>query len=121
MVNENPREPLCAEWPATILVADDEPIARQLLRRTLERAGYQVVEAATGELVPQLAEYVRPDLFILDISMPGANGIEICRAIKHDRNAPHTGHTRHGFIVAGRASAGPGGRFGRVRRQAVRR
>ena len=84
MVNENPREPLCAEWPATILVADDESIARQLLRRTLERAGYQVVEAATGELVPQLAEYVRPDLFILDISMPGANGIDICRAIKHD-------------------------------------
>lgn len=84
MVDKHLREPLCAEWPATILVADDEPIARELLRKTLERAGYEVVEAATGQLVPQLAEHVRPDLFILDISMPGANGIEICQAIKND-------------------------------------
>jgi putative two-component system response regulator len=84
MADKSPGDALCAEWPATILVADDQPIARQLLRATLERAGYEVVEAATGELVRQLAEHVRPDLFILDISMPGTNGIEICRTIKSD-------------------------------------
>jgi putative two-component system response regulator len=84
MANKHPRQPLYAEWPATILVADDEPIARQLLRRALEPAGYEVVEAASGEVVQLLAEHVRPDLFILDISMPGTDGIEICRAIKQD-------------------------------------
>jgi putative two-component system response regulator len=84
MVDTQRGELLRAEWPATVLVADDEKLARQLLRLTLERAGYGVVEAATGELVMQLAEHVRPDLFILDISMPGTDGIEICRAIKGD-------------------------------------
>jgi putative two-component system response regulator len=84
MFSKCPDEPLHAEWPATILIADDEPITRQLLRRALEPAGYSVVEAANGVVVPQLSEHVHPDLFILDISMPGANGIEVCRAIKHD-------------------------------------
>jgi putative two-component system response regulator len=84
MLNKPLSGPLRAEWPATILVADDEPIARQLLRRALEPAGYEVVEASNGEVVAQLAEHVRPDLFILDISMAGTNGIEICRAIKRD-------------------------------------
>jgi putative two-component system response regulator len=77
-------DPLHAEWPATILVADDEPSARHLLRRILEPAGYQVHEAATGREALQLTQYERPDLLILDISMPDIDGVELCRTIKSD-------------------------------------
>jgi len=77
-------EQLHASWPATILVADDDAIVRDMLRRALEDAGYRVVEAATGPDTLALGEAERPDLFVLDISMPGADGVEICRAIKSD-------------------------------------
>ncbi len=75
-------DPLLAEWPATILVADDEPVARHILRRALEPAGYRVLEASTGAGALTIAEAERPDLFILDISMPDADGVDVCRRIK---------------------------------------
>jgi putative two-component system response regulator len=77
-------DPLRAEWPAAILVADDEPPARQLLRRILEPAGYRVYEAATGREALHLAESERPDLLMLDIAMPDVDGVELCRTIKGD-------------------------------------
>ncbi len=55
-----------------------------MLRRALEGAGYRVIEAETGAQAVALGERERPDLFILDISMPDADGVEICRAIKSD-------------------------------------
>jgi putative two-component system response regulator len=79
-----PRDALHATWPATILVADDEPDARKLLRRILQPAGYVVCEAATGKEAVSLAESERPDLLILDITMPDIDGVEICRQIKND-------------------------------------
>jgi putative two-component system response regulator len=75
---------LRASWPATILIADDDATVRGMLRRALEGAGYRVLEAATGPDAVALGEEERPDLFVLDISMPGADGVEICRAIKND-------------------------------------
>ena len=80
----HPTDPLRATWPATVLVADDEPAARKLLRRILEPAGYRVYEAATGKDALAMAEAERPDLLILDITMPDIDGVEICRAIKND-------------------------------------
>jgi putative two-component system response regulator len=77
-------DPLRATWPATVLVADDEPSARKLLRRILEPAGYRVTEACTGKEAVALAEAERPDLLILDITMPDIDGVEICRRIKSD-------------------------------------
>jgi putative two-component system response regulator len=77
-------DPLHAEWPATILVADDEPSARRLLRRILEPAGYEIHEAATGREALSLTESERPDLLMLDISMPDIDGVELCRMIKSD-------------------------------------
>jgi putative two-component system response regulator len=75
---------LHASWPATILIADDDMGVRRVLRRALEGAGYRVVEARTGVQAVALGDEERPDLFILDISMPGVDGVEICRAIKDD-------------------------------------
>jgi putative two-component system response regulator len=77
-------DPLRATWPATVLVADDEPVVRSMLRRGLESAGYRVIEAENGSRAVTLGEEERPDLFILDISMPGTDGVEICRTIKND-------------------------------------
>ncbi|HEX7490090.1 MAG TPA: HD domain-containing phosphohydrolase [Candidatus Limnocylindrales bacterium] len=77
-------DPLHATWPATILVADDEPSARRLLRRILEPAGYKVLEAATGQEARGIAEAEMPDLLILDITMPDIDGVELCRSIKND-------------------------------------
>jgi putative two-component system response regulator len=77
-------DPLHATWPATVLVADDEPAARRLLRRILEPAGYRVLEAGTGKQALGIAESEQPDLLILDIAMPDIDGVEICRTIKND-------------------------------------
>jgi putative two-component system response regulator len=77
-------DPLRATWAATILVADDEPSARKLLRRILEPAGYLVHEAATGKEALAMAEDERPDLLILDITMPDIDGVAICQKIKGD-------------------------------------
>jgi putative two-component system response regulator len=77
-------DPLHATWPATVLIADDEPAARRLLRRILEQAGYRVIEAATGREALEVAKSDRPDIFILDITMPDVDGVEICREIKTD-------------------------------------
>jgi DNA-binding response OmpR family regulator len=77
-------DPLRATWPATILVADDEPDARRLLRLILEPAGYVVCEAATGRDALAMVQTERPDLLILDITLPDIDGVEICRQIKND-------------------------------------
>jgi cyclic di-GMP phosphodiesterase len=79
-----PIDPLHATWPATVLVVDDEPSARSLLRRILQPRGYTVIEAASGQEALTLAEAERPDLLILDITMPDIDGIEVCRRIKND-------------------------------------
>jgi putative two-component system response regulator len=75
---------LRATWPATILVADDDQGARRLLRRVLEPAGYRVLEVGSGMEALEAAQAERPDLLILDITMPDIDGVEICRTIKGD-------------------------------------
>ncbi len=70
------------DGPPTILVADDEESVRTLLTRILERDRYRVVQAEHGDEVLPLVDREDPALLILDITMPGMNGIEICRRIK---------------------------------------
>ena len=77
-------DPLHALRPATLLVADDEAMARNLLRRILEPAGYTVIEAASGQAAIDLTDAMRPDLLILDITMPDIDGVTICHKIKSD-------------------------------------
>ena len=77
------------EEPIRILVADDDPDILFLVSRLLERAGYDVVRARDGREALQLARETLPDLLILDVSMPGADGYAVCRAIQADGpNAP---------------------------------
>src|SRR6266852_7426599 len=63
--------------PETILIVDDHPLTRSALTALLEQNGFSVVgEAADGEAAIQKARELRPDLVLLDLSMPGMNGLE---------------------------------------------
>jgi len=67
-----------------ILVVDDEPQIRRIMRTTLIGAGYEVDDAKTGEeALVKIREY-RPDLVLLDMNMPGMGGLAACRAIRSD-------------------------------------
>jgi signal transduction histidine kinase len=68
--------------PATILVVDDTPTNLQVVVECLEGLGYTVVIAQDGEEGLQRAAFVRPDLILLDVLMPGLDGLETCRRLK---------------------------------------
>lgn len=67
-----------------ILVVDDEEIIRNLLRRTLEGAGYNVVTAANGEEALQEVRQLEPKAVLLDIKMPGLSGMEVLSKLTLD-------------------------------------
>jgi two-component system KDP operon response regulator KdpE len=69
-----------------ILVVDDEPQIRRILRTTLTGAGYEVDDAKTGEEALRKLRDYRPDLVLLDINMPGMGGLATCKAIRADPN-----------------------------------
>jgi AmiR/NasT family two-component response regulator len=74
--------------PVRIVIAEDEAIIRLDLRESLEDEGYVVVgEAARGDDAIRLVRELEPDVVILDIKMPGKDGIEAAREINHDRLA----------------------------------
>jgi two-component system KDP operon response regulator KdpE len=65
-----------------ILVVDDEPQIRRVMRTTLVASGYEVSEARSGEEALEKVRAERFDLILLDMNMPGMGGIEACRAIR---------------------------------------
>ena len=69
---------------ATILVIDDDELVSRTLQRALKLYGYHVMVSNSGTEGLQLARRHHPDLFILDIMMPGADGYQICRQIRGD-------------------------------------
>jgi two-component system KDP operon response regulator KdpE len=69
-----------------ILVVDDEPQIRRIMRTTLTGAGYEVEDVKTGEEALDKVRDYRPDLILLDINMPGMGGLAACRAIRADPN-----------------------------------
>jgi two-component system, OmpR family, KDP operon response regulator KdpE len=73
---------------ANILVVDDEPQIRRVLRSSLSTRGYVITEAKTGEEALELLRKERPDLILLDVNMPGIGGIETCREIRRGSDAP---------------------------------
>ncbi len=69
-----------------ILVVDDEPQIRRIMRTTLTGAGYEVDDAKTGEEALEKVRTFRPELVLLDINMPGMGGLKACRAMRADAN-----------------------------------
>ena len=66
----------------TILIVDDMPANLEVVTSHLERQGYRAVVALSGDEGIERAEYVQPDLILLDVMMPGLDGFEICRRLK---------------------------------------
>ncbi|MGK7901465.1 MAG: GAF domain-containing protein [Hormoscilla sp.] len=67
-----------------ILVVDDEPSIRELLRQSLEDQGHSVIEASDGIEAIAQAKAIKPDLVILDVMMPKINGFDVAAVLKHD-------------------------------------
>ena len=65
-----------------ILVVDDEPQIRRIMRTTLTGAGYEVDDAKTGEEALEKLRDYHPDLVLLDMNMPGMGGLAVCREIR---------------------------------------
>jgi two-component system response regulator ResD len=72
----------------TVLVVDDEPIVREVVVRYLRHAGYRTLEASDGERARQLLERERPSLVVLDLMLPGMDGLELCRWIRQHSELP---------------------------------
>jgi two-component system alkaline phosphatase synthesis response regulator PhoP len=68
--------------PNKILIADDEPDILEILSFNLRAEGYEVAEAKNGDQALEKAKQFQPDLIILDIMMPGKNGIEVCNLLR---------------------------------------
>lgn len=73
---------------ATILIVDDEPQIRRVMRTTLTSQGYTVIEAPGGEEALEKIRRERADLILLDVNMPGRSGLEICREIRNSSDVP---------------------------------
>ena len=65
-----------------ILIVEDEANIRQLVRYNLEKEGFQVMEAADGMQGLRTAQKEKPDLVLLDLMLPGMDGLEVCRTLK---------------------------------------
>jgi DNA-binding response OmpR family regulator len=66
----------------TILIVDDEPVVRALLRAALEPAGSRLFESGDGTEALEIAWRERPELVVLDVGLPLLSGIDVCRALK---------------------------------------
>ncbi len=73
---------------ARILVVDDEPPIVELISYNLRRANYEVVVARDGEEALLKARQQPPDLIILDLMLPRLDGLEVCRALRRERDVP---------------------------------
>jgi DNA-binding response OmpR family regulator len=90
--------------PQTVLVVDDEEAIAEAVRARLESEGYRVVVAADGPEALESAERERPDLVVLDLMLPGMDGLEVCKQLQRDRWLPVlmlTARTEEADKVAG--------------------
>lgn len=71
-----------ATQAARVLVVDDDEGVTSVLRRSFKRAGFTVATAADGEAALRMARELRPDVVVLDILMPGIDGVEVCRRLR---------------------------------------
>ena len=71
-----------------ILVVDDEPAVTNLLAYNLRKAGYEVLAAADGQAALAAARAANPDLILLDLMLPGIDGLEVCRELRKTSSVP---------------------------------
>ena len=71
--------------PRLVLVVDDDEMIRRLVRAVLEADEFEVAEARDGQTALELANATRPAVVVLDIMMPGIDGVEVCRRLDHDQ------------------------------------
>ena len=72
----------------TVLVVDDENQVRDVVCRYLEREGFRTLEASEGETARELILREQPDLVVLDLMLPGVDGLELCRLIRERSSMP---------------------------------
>jgi DNA-binding response OmpR family regulator len=72
-----------------ILIVEDDPDILELLHFNLGKAGYQTIRAVDGEQALALAQEHKPDLILLDLLLPGLNGLEVCRRLKWNSDLQH--------------------------------
>jgi two-component system, OmpR family, alkaline phosphatase synthesis response regulator PhoP len=72
----------------TILVVDDEPAVNDLLVYNLRKANYQVLAAVDGRQALDLARQAQPDLILLDLMLPGIDGLDVCRELRRNSAVP---------------------------------
>jgi two-component system phosphate regulon response regulator PhoB len=68
----------------TVLIVEDEPEIREMLNFSLTRAGFSVIEAATGEMALQRLDSDLPDILIVDWMLPGMSGVELAKRLRRD-------------------------------------
>ena len=71
-----------------ILVVDDEPEIIKLVRAYLEQAGFTVVSAAEGQEALAVFRHEKPNLVILDLNLPGMDGLDVCRTLRRSSEVP---------------------------------
>src|SRR4051795_3211465 len=86
----------------TVLVIDDEKDLIELVRYNLDRDGFDVIAASDGRSGLDIATAHKPDLIVLDLMMPGTDGLEVCRRLRAD---PRTARTPVIMLTARAAEA----------------
>ena len=71
-----------------ILVVEDEPKIAKLARDYLERSGYQVVTAVDGTTALTIFRHEKPSMVVLDLNLPGMDGLDVCRALRRESDVP---------------------------------
>jgi CheY-like chemotaxis protein len=69
----------------TVLVVENDRISRELASRVLEKGGYDVIAVGDGEEALEIAPGIAPDLVLMDLGLPGIDGIEVAQTLRHDR------------------------------------
>src|SRR4030065_254413 len=88
----------------TVLVVDDEEAIAEAVRARLQSEGYEVLVAGDGPEAIRICDEARPDLVVLDLMLPGMDGLEVCKRIQRDRWTPVlmlTARTEEADKVAG--------------------
>lgn len=73
----------------TVLIVEDERDIMEMIAYNLRRDGYQVREATTGESALQAVKAAQPDIMLLDLMLPGLDGLEVCRRLKREPKTEH--------------------------------